>query len=91
MKAIAIAGGFTQQARHSQVVLFRRVSAYVAESHVIELEENAGFARSSRRPAPSAWRFYFCAAEPDFKDSQICSDQLHELVYESIAVLAEKE
>jgi polysaccharide export outer membrane protein len=30
-EAIAIAGGFTQQARHSQVVLFRRISADVAE------------------------------------------------------------
>ena len=37
-EAVAIAGGFTQQARHSQVVLFRRVSANVAESHVIDLK-----------------------------------------------------
>ena len=37
-EAVAIAGGFTQQARHSQVVLFRRISAYVAESHVIDLK-----------------------------------------------------
>ena len=35
-EAVAIAGGFTQQARHSQVVVFRRVSAYVAETHVID-------------------------------------------------------
>jgi len=38
-EAVAIAGGFTQQARHSQVVLFRRVSPYVAESHVIDLKK----------------------------------------------------
>jgi polysaccharide biosynthesis/export protein len=38
-EAVAIAGGFTQQARHSQVVLFRRISAYVAESHVIDLKK----------------------------------------------------
>jgi len=37
-EAVAIAGGFTQQARHSQVVLFRRISADVAESHVIDLK-----------------------------------------------------
>ena len=37
-EAVAIAGGFTQQARHSQVVVFRRISAYVAESHVIDLK-----------------------------------------------------
>jgi len=37
-EAIAIAGGFTQQARHSQVVLFRRVSTDVAETHVLDLK-----------------------------------------------------
>jgi polysaccharide biosynthesis/export protein len=38
-EAVAIAGGFTPQARHSQVILFRRISAYVAESHVIDLKK----------------------------------------------------
>jgi polysaccharide export outer membrane protein len=38
-EAVAIAGGFTQQARHSQVVLFRRISQNVAESHVIDLKK----------------------------------------------------
>ena len=38
-EAVAIAGGFTQQARHSQVVLFRRISAYVAEAHVIDIKK----------------------------------------------------
>jgi polysaccharide export outer membrane protein len=37
-EAIAIAGGFTQQARHSQVVLFRRVSSEMAETHVLNLK-----------------------------------------------------
>ncbi len=37
-EAIAIAGGLTQQAKHSQVVLFRRISAYVAESHVLDVK-----------------------------------------------------
>ena len=37
-EAIAIAGGFTKQARHSQVVLFRRVSAGVAETHVLDVK-----------------------------------------------------
>jgi polysaccharide biosynthesis/export protein len=38
-EAVAMAGGFTQQARHSQVVVFRRISAYLAESHVIDLKK----------------------------------------------------
>jgi polysaccharide export outer membrane protein len=38
-EAVAIAGGFTQQARHSQVVLFRRISTNVAESHVLDLKK----------------------------------------------------
>jgi len=37
-EAVAIAGGFTQQARHSQVILFRRISAETAEAHVIDLK-----------------------------------------------------
>jgi polysaccharide export outer membrane protein len=38
-EAVAIAGGFTKLARHSQVVLFRRVSADVAEAHVLDLRK----------------------------------------------------
>jgi polysaccharide export outer membrane protein len=37
-EAIAMAGGLTQQARHSQVVLFRRVSNEMAETHVLNLK-----------------------------------------------------
>jgi polysaccharide biosynthesis/export protein len=38
-EAVAIAGGFTQQARHSQVVLFRRVALDVAEAHLIDVKK----------------------------------------------------
>ena len=38
-EAVAMAGGFTQQALHSQVVLFRRVSTEVAEAHVLDLKK----------------------------------------------------
>jgi polysaccharide biosynthesis/export protein len=38
-EAVAVAGGFTQQARHSQVVLFRRISSDVAEAHLIDLKK----------------------------------------------------
>jgi polysaccharide export outer membrane protein len=38
-EAVAMAGGFTQQALHSQVVVFRRVSRDFAESHVIDLKK----------------------------------------------------
>ena len=41
-EAVAIAGGFTQQARHSQVVVFRRVSTNVAEAHVLDLKRMLG-------------------------------------------------
>jgi polysaccharide export outer membrane protein len=37
-EAVAMAGGFTQQAKHSQVVLFRRVSSEMAETHVLNLK-----------------------------------------------------
>jgi len=38
-EAVAIAGGLTQQARHSQVVLFRRISPEMAEAHIINLKK----------------------------------------------------
>ena len=38
-EALAIAGGLTPQAKHSQVVLFRRISADVAEAHVIDVKK----------------------------------------------------
>ena len=38
-EAVAIAGGFTPQAKHSQVVLFRRISAGTAEAHLVNLKE----------------------------------------------------
>jgi len=38
-EAVAIAGGFTSQARHSQVVVFHRVSENMAESRVIDLKK----------------------------------------------------
>ena len=38
-EAVAIAGGFTQQAKHSQVVLFRRVSEQFAETRVLNIKK----------------------------------------------------
>ncbi len=38
-EAIAIAGGFTQRARHSQVILFRRHSNDLAETHLIDVKK----------------------------------------------------
>jgi polysaccharide export outer membrane protein len=37
-EAVAMAGGFTQRAKHSQVVLFRRVSDEVVESHLLNIK-----------------------------------------------------
>lgn len=37
-EAVAIAGGFTPRAKHSQVVLFRRVSDDVVESRVLDVK-----------------------------------------------------
>jgi polysaccharide export outer membrane protein len=38
-EAVAIAGGFTGQARHSQVVLFRRVSEQLFEAHLLNVKK----------------------------------------------------
>ena len=37
-EAVAIAGGFTPHSKHSQVVLFRRISAGAAEAHLVNLK-----------------------------------------------------
>lgn len=37
-EAVAIAGGFTEQAKHSQVVLFRKINDGVVESHVLDIK-----------------------------------------------------
>jgi polysaccharide export outer membrane protein len=37
--AVAMAGGFTQQSKHSQVVLFRRATASVVEARVLNVKE----------------------------------------------------
>ena len=37
-EAVAMAGGFTDQAKHSQVVLFRRVTDGVVEAHVLNVK-----------------------------------------------------
>lgn len=37
-EAVAIAGGFTEAAKHSQVVLFRRVLSGMVEAHVLNLK-----------------------------------------------------
>lgn len=38
-EALAIAGGFTQQSKHSQVVLFRHVSAELVEARIIDVKQ----------------------------------------------------
>lgn len=42
-EALAIAGGLTKEARHSQVILFRRVSLDVAEAHLIDVKKMLNF------------------------------------------------
>jgi polysaccharide biosynthesis/export protein len=39
LEAVEMAGGFTQQAKHSQVILFRRVNDELVESHVLNLKK----------------------------------------------------
>jgi polysaccharide export outer membrane protein len=39
LEAVEIAGGFTHEAKHSQVILFRRVGEGMVESHVYDLKK----------------------------------------------------
>ena len=38
VEAIAVAGGFKDSAKHSQVILFRRVNSDIAQTHVLDLK-----------------------------------------------------
>jgi len=38
VEAIAIAGGFTEQSKHSQVVLFRKIADGIVEAHVLNIK-----------------------------------------------------
>jgi polysaccharide export outer membrane protein len=42
-EAVAIAGGFTDQSKHSQVIVFRRLTDGVVESHVLNLKAMLAF------------------------------------------------
>ena len=37
-EGVALAGGFTERSKHSQVVLFRRVTSEIVESHVLDVK-----------------------------------------------------
>jgi polysaccharide export outer membrane protein len=39
IEAIAVAGGFKDSAKHSQVILFRRISPEMAQTHVFDLKK----------------------------------------------------
>ena len=41
-EAVAIAGGFTQQAKHSQVIVFRRVNDDLVETRLLNLKKMLG-------------------------------------------------
>jgi polysaccharide biosynthesis/export protein len=38
-EAVAVAGGFTEQSKHSQVVVFRTVTTGVVEAHVLNVKD----------------------------------------------------
>ena len=39
-EGVALAGGFTEQAKHSQVVLFRRISGERTEARILNVKQN---------------------------------------------------
>jgi len=86
-EAVAIAGGFTQQAgafAGGGVSADFRVRGGVARDR---RKEDAGCSRSARGSAPASRRFVYVPQSRISENPQVCSDQRAELVYESIAVL----
>ena len=73
-QAVALAGGFTDASKHSQVLLFRRVSDQWTASQDNQREENVEFAKSARGPGATARRHAVRSQERAVKDQAVPAD-----------------
>ena len=73
-EAVEIAGGLTQQSKHSQVVLFRRVNDDLVETRLLNLKKMLKERSLQGRCASSAGGYGVCPAEYDFENRPL-SDQ----------------
>ena len=67
-EAVQIAGGLTQQAKHSQVVLFRRVNDDLVETRLLNLKKMLKRKQSQRGCASAARGSGVRSAEFDFEN-----------------------
>ena len=70
-QAIAIAGGFTDASKHSQVLLFRRVSDQWTEAKIINVKKMLSFAGSAGRSGSEARGYAVRSQERDLKDQAL--------------------
>ena len=76
-EAVAIAGGFNDKAKHSQVVLFRPLPGGGYRGEAPQCEEAARLARSVRRHSPATWGHAVRAAKRVLEDSPLHSYLKH--------------
>ena len=87
MEAVEIAGGFTHEAKHSQVLLFRRVNDDLVEARVFNLKKMLKERRSGRGGGVAAGRSGVCSAKFHFEDRAVSDQTSLKHVRESHTVL----
>ena len=70
-EGLALAGGLTEKSKHSQVVLFRRVSSQWTEAKVMNVKRDAEREKSKRGLRASSGRYDLCPAKHDIENPAI--------------------
>ena len=73
-EGIALAGGFTEQAKHSEVVLFRRISEERTEARILNVKHMLNSHDLAEDFHLADGRFAVCPAKPDFEDPALFAD-----------------
>ena len=86
-EAVQIAGGLTQQAKHSQVVLFRRVNDDLVETRLLNLKKMLKESSLQGGCASSAGGSGVCSPEYDFENRSLPDQTFAKHVHEPHSIL----
>ena len=88
MEAVEIAGGFTHEAKHSQVLLFRHVNDELVEARVFNLKKMLNEKKLGEASPIAAGRSGVCSAEFHLEDRAVYQQAFLKYVREFYTVLA---
>jgi polysaccharide biosynthesis/export protein len=86
-EAVAIAGGLTSRAKHSQIVLFRPVADDLVESHLLDVKAMMKSRTLAEDMHLKPGDFFVCTTKSDFENQAVLAYFELELVRESDPVL----